>query len=96
MVLDIKCVNVTITTKRYGSEISWTLGHCSNQETYGSYNEYSNQCCLSNGRHSLECKDSYGDGWHGGYIEVDEVKFCEDFTRGRGMTRDIMISGRKL
>ena len=37
----------------------------------------------SNTIHScLDCKCSFGDGWHGGYVEINEVKYCDDFTRG--------------
>ena len=28
------------------------------------------------------CKDRFGDGWHGGFIEIDGIKYCEDFKDG--------------
>ena len=31
----------------------------------------------------VTCDDSYGDGWHGGYIEIDGNKYCDDFTTGK-------------
>ena len=33
----------------------------------------------------MQCKDSYGDGWHGGYIQIGSsaTKLCSDFTSGR-------------
>ena len=94
MVLGINCVEVKVTTKYYGNEISWTLGHCSNHDFYGDNQEYSSRCCLSHGNHNLECKDAWNDGWNGGYITVDGVKFCENFNTG-SVTIDIMILGRK-
>ena len=77
------CFDVTLTTKRYGNEISWTLGSCSSDTNYGDYHEYTKRCCLSPGRYTLVCKDSYGDGWHGGYLTVLGTRFCESFNSGR-------------
>ena len=93
MFLDIVCVEVTLTTKSYGSEISWTLAHCSSDQTHASNQEYRSQCCLTPGNYTLECKDSYGDGWHGGYIEIDDVKYCETYNSGSVMTSEILIQG---
>ena len=84
---------MSITTFDYGDESSWTLAHCSSDESYGNNQEYSNQCCLTPGTYTLECKDSYGDGWHGGYIEVDGVKHCNSYDSGSVMTSEIMIQG---
>ena len=94
--LGIRCVEVSITTFDYADESSWTLAHCSSGESYGNYQEYSYQCCLTPGTtYTLECKDSYGDGWHGGYIKVDGVKYCESYTSGSVMTSEIIIQGGK-
>ena len=94
--LGIRCVEVSITTFDYGDESSWTLAHCSSDESYGNNQEYSNQCCLTPGTYTLECKDSYGDGWHGGYIKVDGVKYCESYTSGSVMTSEIIIQNSKI
>ena len=94
MLIGIRCVEVKMETQDYGDESSWTLAHCSNDETYGNYQEYITQCCLPPGNYTLECKDSYGDGWNGGYIEVDGVKYCESYYSGTVMTSEIMIQGR--
>ena len=52
------------------------------------------ECCQSSGSHTLKCSDSYGDGWHGGYIEIRDMsggtaiatngitQYCKDFTSG--------------
>ena len=51
------------------------------------------QCCLEPGNYNLECKDSYGDGWNGGYIEVNGEKYCESFSTGSEETSQIIIEG---
>ena len=78
--MGLPCFEVTLTTKSYGSEISWSLGACSSNSSHGNNQEYTQQCCLEPGHYSLECKDSYGDGWTGGYIVVDGIKHCETFS----------------
>ena len=85
------CFEVNLTTLDWGSEISWTLGSCVSYERYGSYRKYTQQCCLAPGSYHLECKDSLGDGWHGGYIEVDGIKHCESFTSGSEETSEIIV-----
>ena len=85
---------MTLTTKGDGNENSWSLGACSSNRGYGNNQEYIQQCCLAPGNYSLECKDSYGDGWHGGYIEVDGIKHCETFSSGSVQTIEIIINGK--
>ena len=88
----MKCFEVKLTTTIYGSEISWSLGSCeSDGRSYGNNGEYTQQCCLMPGRYNLACKDSYGDGWQGGYIEVDGIKYCESFTSGIDDTSVIIV-----
>ena len=53
-------------------------------------------CCLLKGEHTLTCKDSYGDGWHGGYLEIGGKKYCKDFTAGREKTAKVHIKGIKM
>ena len=80
-----------LTTVKWGNEISWTLGSCESEGGYGNNVEYTQKCCLGPGNYSLECKDSYGDGWHNGYIEVSGVKYCESFTSGYEETSQIVV-----
>merc|ERR1712200_109291 len=48
------------------------------------YKTYDTNCCLKPGTEILViCKDSYGDGWHGSYLEINGKKYCEDFTDGK-------------
>ena len=53
------------------------------------------KCCQPEANHVLECKDSYGDGWHGGYIQIGDEpkKWCEDFTTGTKKTVDVENKG---
>ena len=43
---------------------------------------YEEECCQPAGRYTLTCKCSYGDGWHGGYLEINGTNYCEDFKHG--------------
>ena len=76
--MDIKKV-----TKAYGSENSWTFGKCKSSQQYASRQTYTTKCCLAKGEHNLTCKDSYGDGWHDGYLEINGKKYCGDFSWGK-------------
>ena len=42
------------------------------------------------------CKDSYGDGWNGGYIEIQGTRYCERFTSGREKAIEISIKGQGM
>merc|ERR1712110_401638 len=92
---DDGCFDVKLTTVNHGSEISWRLGSCQSNGGYGNNAEYTEQCCLTPGNYNLECKDSYGDGWNGGYIEVKGEKYCESFSIGREETVPIVIEGNE-
>ena len=82
------CTNIKIVTKSWGYENSWTFGSCSSSQTYGNNEEYTEECCQPPGSYDLDCKCSYGDGWHGGYIQIgdSEEKLCLDFTSGGSKT----------
>ena len=88
-----KCFDVTITTKQYGNENSWTLGTCvSDAAGYQADQVYSEECCLDAGVYTLTCDDSYRDGWHGGFITIQGKQYCEDFTDGHQQAQDIDIA----
>ena len=42
---------------------------------------------------SRSCKDEYGDGWHGGFIEFDNKRYCDDFTLGHENSTQVTVSG---
>jgi len=88
----VKCFAVAITTKGYGSEMSWTIGACKSARRYGNIQTYTQSCCLGAGSYKLTCKDSYHDGWHGGFIEIQFQRYCEDFTSGRQQENNVDIS----
>merc|ERR1719190_41027 len=78
------CKTIKIRTEAWGYENSYAVGSCESTQTY--YEDYQNYeegpCCLNSDTYNLVCKCSWGDGWHGGYVEIDGVKYCEDFTSG--------------
>jgi len=84
-------VTVKTTTKDYGNEVSWALGSCTNNGEFESHKSVSQTCCLPQGSNTLECKDTYDDGWHGGFVEINGNKYCEDFRSGHKTTRSITI-----
>ena len=84
-----------LTTQSYGNENSWSLGSCTSSQAYTANSFFSQQCCVATGDHTLTCKDSYGDGWHGGFIEIGGKRYCEDFTSG-GEKTTIISTGEPL
>ena len=88
---------VMLQTKKYGHEISWEFGNCSSEGTdYANDASYDIECCQPPGDYTMKCKDSYGDGWHGGYIQVGSspTKICEDFKeeKPRGYKKEVIAS----
>ena len=90
-----RCFDVKLITKSYASENSWTLDSCQSKGGYANNNEYVEKCCLSSGIYNLKCKDSYADGWHTGYIEVNGTKYCESFIKGEEII-EITIQGNGI
>ena len=56
-----------------------------------SHNTHEAECCLPPGEYTLECKDSYGDGWHGGYITINGTEYCKNFNSSSLETHEILI-----
>ena len=81
-------IEVKLTTKRYasGGEISWSFGTCNNNQQYQDNQEYNQQCHFStspsNWVYKLKCMDNRNDGWHGAFITINGVNYCEDFSNG--------------
>ena len=62
--------------------MSWNIGvTCENEKRYLENKEYTQECCIAKGS-TITCKDSFGDGWHGGYLEIDGQKYCDIFSSG--------------
>ena len=73
-------LKLKLKTRRYGNEISWTFGReCASNGGYEDESTYIEKCKVRPGVYTLECKDSYGDGWNGGYLEIQGIKYCEKF-----------------
>jgi len=86
-------VTVKTTTKAWGEENSWSIGSCTSNGKFGRNKTVSQTCCLAKGSYSVECKDTYGDGWHGGYLKIGgkNKKFCKSFTNGHKKTESVTI-----
>ena len=76
------CHNIKIRPNTYARENSYHLGNCVSKQKYENMQDYNEECCLAPGDYDLYCKCSRGDGWHGGYIEIDGKKYCDDFMDG--------------
>ena len=78
-----------------GEEVSWKLG----SKTFGPYNgieigTINEEVCIQRGTHKLVCNDTAGDGWHGGYIEIDNKRYCDNFTSGLNMAIEVTIGDK--
>ena len=94
--LDSVCQDIKIVTADYGNENSWTFGACSSKEVYGDNQIYFQECCQQAARITLTCKCSYGDGWHGGYIEVGGKQYCGRFNRGYSQSHKVLMLGKSV
>ena len=79
----------------YGLEISWSLGSCSSSQSYSNNRLYNDVCCVSTGMHTLKCKDSYGDGWQGAFIDIQDIRYCENFVGGFEKSIQVSIGAGK-
>eukprot|EP00966_Prymnesium_polylepis_P336966 7391832-Prymnesium_polylepis.4 len=61
----------TLTTKQWGSELSWDVdGTVTSTGSYGNNQDYTQSECMNPGAHVLNMKDSYGDGWNSGSMAL--------------------------
>ena len=87
-------LGISLSTKQHGEEVSWSLGSCNSLDVdYDDYTTYDPTCCLIPGTYTLHCIDSYSDGWHGGYIQINGTRYCEDFTNGQEKTVEMSVLG---
>jgi len=64
-------VQVVLDVKSWGNEIFWRIDE--DGKKYGSYpknQQQTQQVCLYRGDHKLQFMDTWGDGWHGGTIQI--------------------------
>ena len=69
--------------------MTWSYGSCTGKDFKQYKNEknpktgkpivYQKVCSQPEGTYPVFCEDFYGDGWHGGYLEIDGKKYCEEF-----------------
>ena len=58
------------------------------------------ECCQASGTtlnprtYTLNCKDSYGDGWGGGYIKIGSTEYCKQFLSGHEESHTIKSNGQ--
>ena len=86
-----ECFSVSHTSKGWGIENSWTLDTCSNTSPHVNYATADAECCLPPGEYTLTCKDSKGNGWHGGYVTINGKNYCENFSQGSTETHQVLI-----
>ena len=85
------CFIVTHTSKRDANENWWKLGTCTNKHPHLDLSTANTQCCLHPGQYTLECKDSWGDGWGGAYMTIAGKRYCDNFQTGSTETHEILI-----
>ena len=82
---------MTTATEAWGHEVEWTIGcsdggcrECGSDLGYADNTLTTQQCCMPEEEKEfvITCTDSFGDGWHGGYLEIDGEKYCEEFSDG--------------
>ena len=94
--------DVTMHLEDYPEEVEWEIiGNSSPSSTTnckgGPYNDkygtVHTTCNLAPGRYLLKCIDTYGDGWHGGWLKIGGTKYCQDFTTGHLKTVEFQKHG---
>jgi hypothetical protein len=94
---DVVCFNVETITKRWANEISWSVGPClsNGKDTctanagYFNNMNFTQLCCVAPADYKITCNDCYGDGWKGGYLLINGIKYCDNFT---GMKHEVDIT----
>ena len=85
------CFEVKTEIKVNGYDISWIIGckdkycqMCANKQTFGWSGKFHQKCCLPADKkeYIIYCLDEANDGWHGGYLEINGVRHCDDFLDG--------------
>lgn len=84
----------------WGHENEWRISDSDNNlicsgGSYQSHQVKSEPCCLTGGTgYTLTCLDSWGDGWNGGSIKIQEVEYCgyTDFPYGSRKEQAITIT----
>ena len=80
--------NINVKTVWYPEENYWEILAANGTQMChgGPYQHektnYPETCYLPGTGYTLKCHDDADDGWHGGWIEVNGIKYCENFEDG--------------
>jgi hypothetical protein len=93
---------VTVHTVRWAYEMSFKLVGSTGeilcqgpQVDFENGKSYSFSCACPSEEVTVHCLDSYGDGWHGGFLQVDKhqgsppTQFCADFSQGKSQVETL-------
>jgi len=88
-------------TEMLPEKIAWSIQLKNGTEVCKSAPKYSTwyemlvlgDCCLPTGNYILKCQDTYGEGWAGGYIQMQKTKYCGNYTwdGGNEFVTDVII-----
>ena len=77
---------IKLSVNAWATEVSWTIKGTSGSCSGGNYTNniiYTiEDCIMGDGTYTLSCMDSFGDGWHGGSLKINEVVYCDKFLQG--------------
>ena len=80
-------------TKYNANFIRWALDSCSSDKIYKNDDQYTQSCCLEQGKHILSCDNIHEPkGWYENYIEFQDHRYCNDFF-GFNALREVLIQG---
>lgn len=87
---------VQLHTSDWSNEITWDIEgtSCESDRIYFPFQTYEKTCCIPVGNYVLNCKDSFGDGWHGAYMVIDGVEYCREFESGILQSNSITIDNQ--
>ena len=70
---------------------------CESNTEYDNMQNYTQTCCLpaKETEFTLTCIDTFQDGWHGAYIEIEGKRYCENFHKGEILTTIVPNPSKK-
>ena len=94
---------LTHTVNSWGHEMKWKISgaktntSCESNTEYDNMQIYTQQCCLpaKETEFSLTCLDTFQDGWHGAYIEIEGKRYCENFHKGESFATVVPNPSKK-
>ena len=89
--------DVSFQTGTWSHEVTWditdNLGRviCKGGPYPRNYETFSSHCQLHGGDYTINCHDSHGDGYNGGFLKIANQEVCKDFRTGSRFTQVIHI-----